>query len=170
MTLLVLLSTGIVVTELFLPRNRSLFPPYASEGIKIENEAVYRNGTVHFTARCYFKSYGGYPRPSGDQYQIQFVYLWSMRHRGYLMEFTISDDGSLVFNQTLGEIQNASEVTINDGDLNLAIDEEVSISFQTSYPLNTSSSIYVGVMAFGPSGLRRWEQNTTIIGWRTGHK
>ncbi|MHA2096561.1 MAG: hypothetical protein ACW98F_18235 [Candidatus Hodarchaeales archaeon] len=146
--LLTLLGAGMLVTEILRSQNRFGLPPYAREGIKIENVAVYRNGTVHFTARCYFISYG-LPRPTGDQYQIQFVYLWSIRNHGYLMEFTINDNGSLAFNQTLGDIQKASEVTVNGGDLNLAIDEELSIRLQTPYPLNTSSSIYVGVMAFG---------------------
>jgi hypothetical protein len=163
--LLTLLGAGMLVTEILRSQNRFGLPPYAREGIEIENEAIYENGTVYFTARCYFISYG-LPKPTGDQFQIQFVYLWSMRNRGYLMEFTINDDGSLVFNQTLGDIHNVSEVTINDGDPTLAIDEEVSISFQTPYPLNTSSSIYVGVIAspFFTDSLNRWEQNTTIIG------
>ncbi len=163
--LLVLLGAGVLVIELIQPQNRIGLFPYARKGIEIENEAVYRNGTVHFTARCYFESYG-LPRPTGDQFQIQFVYLWSMRNRGYLMEFTINENGILEFNQTLGDIQYASKVTVNDGDLTLAIDEEVSISFQTSYPLNTYSSIYLGVIAspFFIDSLDRWEQNTTIVG------
>lgn len=158
-----LLGAGLLVIEFIRPQPRLHFPPNSEEGIEIENEVVCKNGTVRFTARCHFKSHGGYPRPTGDQYQIQFVYLWSIQNHGYLMEFNISDEGTLEFNRTLGDIQYASKVTVNEGDLTLAIDEEISISFQSTYPLNTSSSIYVGVMAFGPSGLRRWEQNTTVI-------
>lgn len=158
-----MLGAGLLVIEFIQPQDRLRFPPYSKQGIKIENEAVYRNGTVYFTARCYFKSYG-LPKPNGDLYQIQYVYLWSIRHQGYLMDFNISDNVTLEFNQTLGDIQCASEVTVNEGDLTLAIDEDVFISFHTTYPLNTSSSIYVGVMAYGSIGLGRWEQNTTIIG------
>lgn len=163
-----LLGAGLLVIQFIRPQHpqhKITLPPYAEEGIEIENEVVYKNRTVRFTARCYFISHGGYPRPTGDQFQIQFVYLWSIQNHGYLMEFNISDNGTLEFNQNLEDIQYASEVTVNEGDLTLAIDEEVSISFQTTYPLNTSSSIYVGVMAYFESfGLSRWEQNTTIIG------
>ncbi|MFW9853892.1 MAG: hypothetical protein ACFFFG_02485 [Candidatus Thorarchaeota archaeon] len=158
-----MIGIGILVIGFVRPQNRTSLLPHADQGIRIENEAVYINGTVHFTARSYFLSYGGYPRPSGDQYQIQFVYLWLIQNHGDLMEFTTAENGSLVFNQTLGEIQKVSQVTIDKGNLNLAIDDEVTIRFQVSYQLHPSISIYVGVMAEGPSGLRRWERNTTVI-------
>ena len=152
-----------MIVHYLQPQNGARIPPYARQGIKIENGLVYTNGSVFFTAHCYFISYG-LPEPSGDQYQIQYVYLWTERNKGYVMEFSVNDDGTIIFNQTLGDIQNTSEIMITNGDLNLAVDEEVSIRFQTSFPLNTSSSIYVGVLAIGDSGLHRWEQNTTVIG------
>ena len=67
MILLVLLGAGLLVIEFNQPQNGLSFPPYSKEGIKIENETVYSNGTVYFSARCYFTSYG-LPEPDGDQY------------------------------------------------------------------------------------------------------
>ena len=160
--LFALLGAGILVIDYIQPQNGAELPSYSKQGIQIENEAVYSNGTIYFTARCFFEGHG-LPKPTGDQYQIQYVYLWLIRYQGYLMEFNTNENGTLEFNRTLGDIQIASETMIKEGDLTLAIDEAVTIRFQTTYSLTSSLSIYVGVIANGSIGLGRWEQNTTII-------
>lgn len=130
--------------------------------LRVDNERVYSNGTIRFTTGCYYK---GDSRPEGDQYHIKYVYLWKEPINFWkpVMEFNSTPDGGLEFNKSLGDIQDATKVTIIKGNLSLAVDEEARFEFHTLFSLPPTSVCYVGVIAIGPSGFHRWETNTTVL-------
>jgi len=126
------------------------FPPYIRLGLSITEEVVYSNGTVSFTVICIVESYKNYPIPEGDLYLIRNVFI-------------CVENDLLDFNSTLGEIKTTSEIIVIEGDFSLSANEEVSLTFQTSFDLHNLSYMYVGVLANGPTGVRRWDRYTSII-------
>jgi hypothetical protein len=139
-----------LVNHLREPQDDFGIPPFLSLGLDITEEVVHNNGTVSFTVICDVFSYKNYPIPEGDIYKIEKAFICVERR---LLEF----------NATLGEIKNTSEVTVIEGDFSLSAYEQVSLKFQTSFDLHNLSHIYVGVLADGPTGLRRWDQYTNIL-------
>jgi hypothetical protein len=125
-------------------------PPRLVLYLKITEEFAYSNGTVSFTVICIVESYKNYPIPEGDLYLIRNA-------------FVCVENKLLDFNSTLGEIKTTSEITVIEGDFSLSANEEVSLTFQTSFDLHNLSHIYVGVLADGPTGVRRWDRYTSII-------
>ena len=130
--------------------NADGLPPRLSLYLKITEKVVYSNGTVSFTVNCMVESYKNYPIPEGDIYQIEKAFI--------CVENDLID-----FNSTLGEIKTTSEVTVIEGDFSLGADEKVSLTFQTSFDLHNLSHVYIGVLANGPTGVRRWDLYTSII-------
>jgi hypothetical protein len=130
--------------------NADAFPPRLELRLKITEELVYSNGTVSFTVICIVESYKNYPIPEGDLYQIRNAFI-------------CVENDLLEFNSTLGEMKTTSEITVIEGDFSLSANEEVSLTFQTSFDLHNLSHIYVGVLADGPTGVRRWDRYTSII-------
>ncbi|MFW9863748.1 MAG: hypothetical protein ACFFET_15765 [Candidatus Thorarchaeota archaeon] len=118
--------------------------------LKITDKAVYSNGTVSFTVICMVESFKNYPIPQGDLYHIEKAII-------------CVEDRLIDFNSSLGEIKTTSEITVIDGDFSLAVNEKVSLTFQTSFDLHNLSHVYVGVLANGPTGIRRWDGYTSII-------
>jgi hypothetical protein len=125
-------------------------PPRLVLYLKITEEFVYSNGTVSFTVICIVESYKNYPIPEGDLYLIRNAFI--------CVESNLLD-----FNSTLGEIKTTSEITVLGGDFSLGANEEVSLTFQTSFDLQNLSHAYVGVLANGPAGYHRWDRYTSII-------
>lgn len=122
-------------------------PPRLVLNLNITREAIYSNGTVFFSVVCIVESYGNYPIPQGDLYQIEKAFI------------CVNDD-LLSFNSSLGDIKNASEISVITGDLNLAAGEEVFLKFQTSFDFQSLTNLYVGVIANGPTGVMRWDRYT----------
>lgn len=151
---IVLASGAIILINIIGPINLFSGPgregPYASFGLRIRDEEVYANGSVRFTVYCDFKSYQGYPKPEGELYQISKV-------------FVCTEDDLKEFNTSFGEIQDIEDVIVLTGNVNLAVEEEVSIEFQVSYSLKAGEFTYVGVLADGPTGFRRWDLYTQIL-------
>ena len=126
------------------------FPPRLELYLKITEEVVYSNGTVSFTVICIVESYKNYPIPEGDLYLIRNTFV--------CVESNLID-----FNSTLGEIKTTSEIIVIEGDSSLSANEEVSLTFQTTFDLQNLSHVYVGVLANGPAGFHRWDRYTSII-------
>ena len=150
-----LVSGSILLHWLYLSLNEPEFPaggepPYAHFGLRIANETVYANGIVRFTVVCYGESYGGYPLPEEDLYQIT-------------QAFICTENDLLEFNATLGEIKDPMDLKIMIGDFNLAVNDTLSLEFQTSFPLTPGFHLYIGVFANGPTGLHRWDLYTTVL-------
>ncbi|MFX1506738.1 MAG: hypothetical protein ACFFDC_11610 [Promethearchaeota archaeon] len=125
--------------------------PYAIMSLRIKDERVYTNGTVIFTVACHFKSYGGYPIPKEDLYNITKVFI-------------CTKDDILEFDPSLGEIQDVTKIKVLTGDLSLAVDDEVRLKFETSFPLQSGLKLYIGVFSDGPIGkLTRWDLYTTVL-------
>jgi hypothetical protein len=97
-------------------------PPHLHLGLSITEERIYRNGTVSFSVLCYVESYGNYPIPEGDLYLIKEAFI-------------CVENDLLEFNSTLGELKTTSEVTVIEGDFSLSANEQVSLTFQTSFDL-----------------------------------
>ncbi|MHA2076473.1 MAG: hypothetical protein ACXAB0_06650 [Candidatus Thorarchaeota archaeon] len=125
-------------------------PPRIHLRLSITEEEVDSNGTVSFTVVCIVESYKNYPIPEGDLYLIRNAFI------------CIEND-LLDFNSTLGEIKTTSEIDVIEGDLSLSANEEVRLTFQTSFDLQNLSHVYVGVLANGPTGFRRWDLYTSLI-------
>jgi hypothetical protein len=129
-------------------------PPRLDLYLKITEEGVYSNGTVSFTIICIVESYKNYPIPQGDVFQIEKVFI-------------CVEDRILDFNSTFGEIKSTSEVTVIEGDFSLSANEQVSLTFQTSFDLHNVSHTYVGVLAvleeYPEGGVTRWDKYTSII-------
>ena len=125
-------------------------PPYIHLRLSITQEVVYSNGTVSFAVICIVESYKNYPIPEGELYLIEKAFI-------------CVENDLLEFNSTLGEMKTTSEITVIEGDFSLSANEEVSLTFQTSFDLHSLSHIYVGVLADGPTGVRRWDRYTSII-------
>jgi hypothetical protein len=125
-------------------------PPYIQLRLSITQDVVYSNGTVSFTVICIVESYKNYPIPEGELYLIEKAFI-------------CVENDLLEFNSTLGEMKTTSEITVIEGDFSLSANEEVSLTFQTSFDLHGLSHIYVGVLADGPTGVRRWDRYTSII-------
>jgi len=125
-------------------------PPRLVLYLKITEEVVYSNGTVSFTVICMVESYKNYPIPEGDLYLIRNAFI-------------CVENSLLDFNSTLGEIKTTSELIVIEGDFSLSANEKVSLTFQTSFDLHNLSHIYVGVLANGPTGVRRWDRYSSII-------
>ena len=124
--------------------------PYAHFGLKITDEEVYTNGTIRFTAYCYFDSYGGFPIPEDDLYQIIKVFI-------------CMKDDLVEFNDSLGDIQNVENISVLFGDFHLSADEEVRFEFQTRFPLQAEAHLYIGVLASHTTSLTRWDRYTTVL-------
>lgn len=151
----------IIYNEVSRDNGKFRFPPLSRLKLDISNENVLNNGTIRFTTICRFT---GDSKPEGEQYLIKYVYIWKepISFWNPVMEFNITSDGKLDFNKTLGDIQDANLISVITGDLYLEVDEEVRFKFQTLIPLHQGSSFFVGVLAVGPSGLHRWDTNTTV--------
>ena len=127
---------------------------YAAFGLRIRNETVYADEKIRFTVFCNVETYGGFPIPEGDIYQITPVFL--------CLEKWIID-----FNDSLGEIKASDEITILTGELPLGASEETRLEFQTSFPLHPDLQLYVGVFAdflrTDELRLYRWDCYTTVL-------
>ncbi len=141
--------SGWFTLHLFIPDGYDS-PPNISLRLSITEEEVYSNGTVSFTVICEVESYRNYPIPEGDLYLIRNTFI-------------CVENDLLDFNSTLGEIKTTSEITVIEGDFSLSANEEVSLTFQTSFDLHNLSHIYIGVLANGPTGVNRWDRYTSII-------
>jgi hypothetical protein len=130
------------------------FFPYLHLGLTITEEEVYSNGTVSFTVICYVESYKNHPIPEGDIFQIKKAFI-------------CVENDLLEFNATFGEIKPTSEVPVIEGDFSLSANEQVSLTFQTSFDLHNVSHVYVGVLAvleeYPEGGVTRWDKYTSII-------
>lgn len=124
--------------------------PYANFGLNITNEEVYVDMTVRFTVHCYFHSYGGYPIPEGDLFQI-------------IQVFVCLEDDLLEFNDSLGDIQSIENISVLFGDVCLSADEEVRLEFQSRFPLQAETPVYIGVFALHTTSLTRWDRYTTVL-------
>jgi hypothetical protein len=125
-------------------------PPRLDLYLRITEEVVYSNGTVSFTVICIVESYKNYPIPEGDLYLIRNAFI-------------CVENDLLDFNSTLGEIKTTSEISVIEGDFSLSANEKISLTFQTSFDSHNLSHLYVGVLANGPTGVRRWDKYTSII-------
>ncbi|MFW9856959.1 MAG: hypothetical protein ACFFFG_18055, partial [Candidatus Thorarchaeota archaeon] len=105
--------------------------------------------TVIFTVVCVVISYNNYPIPEGDLYEIEKA-------------FVSLEDDILDFNSSIGEAKPTTELTLITGDFNLAPLEAARVKFHTSFDLNGLVTVYIGVIANGPTGVQRWDKYTTI--------
>ncbi len=136
---------------IFNPSSEDPEPPRLVLYLNITRESIYSNGTVFFSVVCIVESYGNYPIPQDDLFQIEKAFI------------CVNDD-LLAFNSSFGDIKNASEISVITGDLNLAAGEEVFLKFQTSFDFQNLTNMYVGVIANGPIGVMdRWDRYTTIF-------
>ncbi|MFX1286057.1 MAG: hypothetical protein ACFFB5_20605 [Promethearchaeota archaeon] len=126
------------------------YGPRASFGLILTDEEVYTNGTIRFTVYCDFNSYGGFPIPENDLFQIAKV-------------FVCLKDDLVEFNESLGDIQNVECTTVLFGDFRLSAHEEVRLEFQSRFPLQAETQLYVGVLAFHTTVLTRWDLYTTVL-------
>lgn len=96
----------------------------------------------------------GYPIPEGIIYNITNA-------------FVCTEDDLLAFDKSMDDIRDITNVTIVSGDISLAAAETVTIRFQTSFPLQPGSHLYVGVLAElvldRPSAITRWDLYTQVI-------
>jgi len=129
------------------------YGPYAHSGLNITNEEVYTNSTIRFTVHCYFRSYGGYPIPEDDLYQITKV-------------FVCMEDDLVEFNDSLGDIQDVENTSVLFGDFRLSPYEEVRLEFQSCFPLQAEAQLYIGVLAmtcWEPPSINRWDRYTRVL-------
>jgi hypothetical protein len=127
--------------------------PYAHFGLKIIDDKVYTNSTIQFTVYCYFDSYGGYPIPEDDLFQI-------------IQVFVCIEDDLIEFNDSLGDIQSIESTSVLFGDVHLSPNEEVRLEFQSRFPLQAKTHVYIGVFAetcWEPPSINRWGLYTTVL-------
>ena len=123
---------------------------FVGTGLHIKDEEVYANGTINFSVYCKVTVSGGYAIPEGILYNIT-------------QTFVCSENDLLEFDKSIGDIQDITNVTIVSGDIFLEAAETVTIRFQTSFPLQSGINVYIGVLAEGPSGYRRWDLYTPVL-------
>ncbi|MFX1249572.1 MAG: hypothetical protein ACFFBQ_19430 [Promethearchaeota archaeon] len=152
-----MMGTTVFVAIYWLPKdkNDSWIPegPYAVFGLNITTEEVYVNKTIRFTVQCFFISYGGYPIPEDDLFQITKV-------------FVCLEDDLLEFNDSIGDIQDVESTSVLFGDFCLSPYEEVRLEFQSRFPLQAEAQLYIGVFAmtcWEPPSINRWDRYTTIL-------
>ena len=69
----------------------------------------------------------------------------------------------LEFKDSLGDIQSIKSVSILFGDFRLSADEEVRLEFQSRFPLQAETPVYIGVFALHTTSLTRWDRYTTVL-------
>lgn len=155
---LILLLTIIISIGIWSVATNNPSPHYttthvASTGLIIRDEAVYVNGTIIFTTYCLY-------RTDETQYGVPTEPIFTIH------KFFVCTEKKLVeFDETLGDIQDTTNVTILKGNFTLRAREEVTIQFHTSFPLQLGSYVYVGVIAEDDIGISgyRWDRYTQVL-------
>ena len=80
--------------------------------------------------------------------------------------FVCIEDDLVEFNDSLGDIQSIENISVLFGDFHLSADEEVRLEFQSRFPLQAETHVYIGVLArtcWEPPRINRWDRYTTVL-------
>ncbi len=115
-------------------------PWFAGYWLEFKEATIYENGTAFFSLYCNYEyNCENQSIPDDDLIRIQKIFL---SNEDVFLLVNISE----YLHEGSGVIYNISYVTVLTGDFNLGAFDEISFTFQTTFPLQTGMELYIGVL------------------------